>query len=220
MRNWGYKNAENMVGVRNGKLTVVGVCATSVGIGKHVMLLCKCDCGRTISVRATLIKKQKQTSCGCENIIRLKKQNKKHGYYGTRLYNIWTGMLGRTKYKVQKEKNNYWGRGISVCKEWENFVNFKEWAFKNGYKDLLTLDRIDVNGDYCPENCRWATPKEQANNRRNNRFIVWNNENKTMKEWAEYLGIKYGTFIKRIRTHGICEYVFYPGKYNTNGAKK
>jgi len=83
----------------------------------------------------------------------------------------------------------YGGRGIKVYKEWDNYAAFHDWAMKNGYADHLTLDRINNNGDYCPENCRWATRKEQARNTRQNHFITFNGKTMTIAEWAEYVGV-------------------------------
>lgn len=96
---------------------------------------------------------------------------------------------------------DYGGRGITVCDEWtgsQGFEHFYEWAIKNGYENCLTLDRIDVNGNYSPENCRWITNKEQQNNKRDNVYITINNETLTMKQWSEKVGIPYNTVKQRI----------------------
>lgn len=100
---------------------------------------------------------------------------------------------------------DYGGRGISICEEWLSFENFKKWALENGYKEekvngknILSLDRIDVNGDYCPENCRWATNRQQANNKRNNTRFYYNGQNLTAREWSEITGIGFGTLVGRL----------------------
>jgi len=93
---------------------------------------------------------------------------------------------------------HYGGRGISVCEEWREYLPFAEWAKSNGYHEGLTIDRIDANGDYCPENCRWATFKEQANNKTNNRYITYLGETKTMSQWSEIVGVDPGTIAFRL----------------------
>ena len=100
----------------------------------------------------------------------------------------------------------YYGkRGIKVCHEWQEFLPFYEWAMSHGYQDTLTIDRIDVNGNYCPENCRWANKQTQANNTRRNHYITYNNETKTLKEWADELGISHTTLLGRLENWGSVE---------------
>ena len=96
----------------------------------------------------------------------------------------------------------YGGRGIKVCEEWEAFENFRDWALQNGYKEELTLDRIDANGNYEPSNCRWATRKEQSRNTRGVKIIEYNGVKKSIAEWAEDLGINYHTLYSRLTTLG------------------
>lgn len=112
-------------------------------------------------------------------------------------------MIGRCECKKHIDYQWYQANGISVCDEWrEDFINFYNWAVANGYKDDLTLDRINNDLGYCPENCRFVTPKDQANNRRTNINITYNGETKTLKQWAEYLGINYSKLYGRVVTHG------------------
>lgn len=98
-----------------------------------------------------------------------------------------------------KRYAQYGGRGIRICSELDDYAAFRSWAIANGYSDELTIDRVDVDGNYCPENCRWATPKEQANNVTRNRVIDYNGKSMTMSEWASELGISYGTMNHRIQ---------------------
>ena len=123
----------------------------------------------------------------------------RHGMYGTRLYHIWNGLTGRCNNPNNKDYANYGGRGISVCKEWQKPENFFGWAFLNGYSEDLTLDRIDTNGNYCPENCRWITNDEQQRNRRNNKILEFDGQRHCVSEWAEITGIPKGTISSRIR---------------------
>ena len=117
-----------------------------------------------------------------------------HGKSEERIYRIWGNMLRRCDYKKHISYKNYGARGIKVCDEWSKdhgFENFYQWAIKNGYSDDLTIDRIDVNGNYEPDNCRWITNTEQQNNRRNNKLIEYRGEIKTLAEWCRELGIGY-----------------------------
>lgn len=132
----------------------------------------------------------------------LQKEKKNRIYHGgrkTKLYQIWCGMKQRCFSKSDKSYGLYGGRGITVCDEWKNnFVLFRNWSMKNGYKEGLSIDRIDNNGNYCPENCRWVTSKEQNNNKRNTIRIEYNGETKTLQEWADYLEIHPDTLYSRI----------------------
>jgi hypothetical protein len=126
----------------------------------------------------------------------------KHGLSKTRLHRIWHSMYCRCYYKSTNQYKNYGGRGIKVCDEWqhmEGFINFYNWALNNGYSEELTLDRIDNNKNYCPENCRWSTPKFQSNHKTNNVFYTFKNKTKTSKEWCEEYGISQTTLNDRLK---------------------
>ena len=128
------------------------------------------------------------------------KNHLKHGKRNTRLYTIWRSMRQRCYNPKTNRYKNYGGRGITVCEEWNNsFTAFHEWATANGYEDNLTLERKDVNGNYEPSNCRWATYKEQANNMSNSVHLTYNGETHTMAEWADITGIKKATIWERLK---------------------
>lgn len=107
-------------------------------------------------------------------------------------------MIARCENQGVQEYRDYGGRGVLVCDEWHDYNNFRSWALKNGYTDALTLDRIDVNGNYTPGNCRWATYKVQANNTRRNKMLTYNGETHTMAEWADLMGMPYQRLNTRI----------------------
>ena len=115
-----------------------------------------------------------------------------------RLYNIWRNMKSRCLNEKFNTFERYGGRGINVCDEWLRYDKFYEWALRNGYSDNLTIDRIDNNANYCPENCRWVDMKTQCNNTSKNHTICFNNEIHTLSEWAEKLNINKNTLRRRI----------------------
>lgn len=155
---------------------------------------CKCDCGNTTYVSAPNLRSGGTKTCGeCEH----------HNLSSTRIYGIYQGIKQRCLNKNNQAYKYYGGRGINICKEWlDDFINFYDWAMENGYEETLSIDRINVNGDYEPSNCRWITMKEQSNNRRSNHIVQYKGETHTVSEWAEILNIDYETIIRRIATEG------------------
>lgn len=200
----------DLTGKRYGKLVVIKLDhIQKFPCGKNERhYLCKCDCGNYKVVRACSLRNGNTKSCGCYAKEMLSKRQRKHNMSKTSLYKAWRNMKLRCTNPNYTDYCDYGARGISICNEWMSFENFKNWALKNGYKEkkingknILSLDRIDVNKGYSPNNCRWATNKEQANNKRNNVRYYYNGQNLTLGEWSEIVGISYGTLSSRI--HGM-----------------
>ena len=159
----------DLTGQRFGRLLVVEKSKSKYG---YVTWLCKCDCGNEKVVSGDMLRKGKTNSCGCLRKEETSKRRRQHGKKGTRLYFIWVAMKARCNNPNNKRYSSYGGRGIKVCDEWQdNFQAFNNWAIKSGYDEnakfgQCTLDRINVNGNYEPSNCRWATMAEQNKNKR------------------------------------------------------
>lgn len=129
----------------------------------------------------------------------MKHKSKYNGLSTSRIYKIYRAMLNRTRNKKTSTYKYYGGRGIKVCEEWQNnFLNFYNWSINNGYNENMTIDRIDVNGNYEPSNCRWVTLQEQANNKRNNHLITYQGKTKTISEWCKYLNINRSIISSRL----------------------
>lgn len=181
-----------------GRLTVIEQVGKNSQGGK--LFRCKCECGNEKIVLGAELRRHHTESCGCLFKDVQRKTVTRHGQRYSRLYEIWRSMKQRCYNPNKKKYECYGGRGITVCDEWlHDFQAFYDWAMANGYSDELSIDRIDVNGNYEPANCRWATIKEQANNRRCNVSLEAFGEEHTVAEWAEILGIKKSTLYSRLQ---------------------
>lgn len=170
-------------GEKFGRLTVIKLISGQ-------KCLCKCECGNVKEFSKYNILNGATSSCGCFRKQKLTDINFINGKSGTRIMKIFYGMKKRCYNTNSSAYKNYGGRGIKICDEWlNNTQNFYDWAIKNGYKDNLSIDRIDVNGNYEPNNCRWANKKVQANNTRLNHLITYNGETKNITQWAKELNI-------------------------------
>ena len=166
---------------------------------------CLCECGIFCEVKETYLKSGYAKSCGCLKNELNKKGNPKHNLNNSRIYKIYYSMKQRCYLKTHMYYKNYGGRGITVCDEWlgdNGFVNFYEWSMENGYNNNLTIDRIDNNGKYEPNNCRWTTKKHQQNNTRKTKIYNYKGENLTTTEICEKYNINKSTFNHRIAKYG------------------
>ena len=198
------KRTNDLTGKRFGKLVVVGLDDKGT---RKTYWVCQCDCGNIKSVRSDSLQCGAIKSCGC-----LKKEqdkinltaNHSHKQSGTRIYYIWQGIKNRCGNPNDARYMRYGGRGIKVCEEWKNsFETFWEWALNSGYKDNLTIDRINNDGDYCPDNCRWADAATQCNNRESNVKIKIGNTTKTLLEWCKIFDVDYSTVHARYERNGF-----------------
>lgn len=190
----------DLTGQKFGRLIVVRRAENKHG---RVAWLCKCDCGKEIITTSYLLKSGQSKSCGCYNIDKIIERNTTHGDSKTRLYKEWGAMKERCYRPKHEYYADYGGRGVSVCSEWldekSGYKTFKAWAIANGYKDDLTLERKDVNGNYEPSNCKWATRIEQANNKRNSQRYKIDGEYLTIAQIARRYGIKYAKLRDRLK---------------------
>lgn len=189
----------DMTGMRYGRLTAMKRVKNSKN--GQTMWQFKCECGKEIVTTGWAARSGHTTSCGCflsETTASLKYS---HGMARTRIYKIYQKMKERCYKETDKSYSRYGGRGISICDDWsgENgFDNFYKWSIKNGYSEDLTIDRMDNDGNYEPNNCRWTNAIVQANNRRNNRFVTYKGQTKTISEWSKETGISSATIRARL----------------------
>lgn len=194
---------EDLTGKKFNLLTAIKFDEEKSKIRKQNFWLCKCDCGNSelVSVNATNLRKGYTKGCCACKDKRLKIGNTKHGMKYTRIYRLWRSMKSRCYYPKINGYENYGGRGIKVCDDWQKFEPFYNWAMDNGYSDDLTIDRIDVDGDYEPSNCQWISSKQQMRNMQNTIYVNYKNKEYVLLDLLEELGREeeYNKIRSRIR---------------------
>ena len=192
---------QDLTGIRFGRLVATKYLGNS-------RWECQCDCGKTTNVAAKDLKNLHTRSCGCLFLDTIRK----HRLTNSRLYNIREGMVNRCYNPSCPSYKDYGERGIVICDEWrKDFMSFYNWAMANGYEDNLTIERIDVNGNYEPSNCKWITNSEQSRNKRSTVYFTYNGETKIVSDWIKELGIPKTTFRRRIQQNRPIEEILYKG---------
>lgn len=200
-------NCKDLTGLKFGRLTVIRRGEDYISEStRRPRWICKCDCGNNVLVVASNLVRGTTTSCGCYAREQLSLRRTSHGGWANheRLYEVWANMRRRCQCKTCHNYDMYGGRGISVCDEWQDYSVFRSWAYASGYDDNAefgecTIDRIDVNGNYEPSNCRWVNAKVQQNNKTSNIKVTYNGETHTLKEWSRLRNINYRTLYSRYK---------------------
>ena len=191
------------------KINGITILTRAPNNGQKTMYYCLCHCGNLFKTSQSNLHGEHTLSCGCVLHYIRGKSSITHGKSDTKLYNVYKAMNRRCYYIKDISYKNYGGRGVAVCDEWRNdFQAFYDWSMNNGYDEGLQIDRIDVNGNYEPSNCRWVTAKENSNNRRSNINITYKGMTKTATEWAEYLGVNPKAFSSRVRRKWSVDRIF------------
>lgn len=205
------------IGRRFGRLVVESVRRERRGKRDMIIARCRCDCGTVKDVFWQALADRRVKSCGCLHRALAAERGRRlltrHGDSHTRLYGIFMNMKERCYNHRHVHYANYGGRGIGICDEWRgDFAAFREWAMSHGYDDTLSIDRIDNDRGYSPDNCRWVDAKTQCNNRRTNRMLTVGERTHTMAEWARLTGIRKSTILRRLergwsaaRAVGVCD---------------
>ncbi|HEQ5040169.1 TPA: hypothetical protein VG511_000623 [Streptococcus pyogenes] len=188
-----YCYLKELDGLRFGSLTVINRNRNN-SKGGNARWNCLCDCGNKTVVIGSKLRSGYTKSCGCA-----RKNDNAKGYSSTRLYRIWKGMMNRCYNHKNDNYKYYGGKGISICDEWLTFINFRTWSLSNGYKESLTIDRINPKGNYTPLNCRWVSMKMQQNNKTNNRYLSYLGQEYTIAEFSEKLNVTYWTVINQLK---------------------
>lgn len=185
--------AEDLTGKNFGRLTVIKRVENTKDGKPQWLCECSCENHTMVVVRSVSLKSESTKSCGClrREVSKSMPHKIKHGQYKSKLYAVWKSMKDRVNNQNNAQYKDYGGRGIAICEEWYYYENFMNWAMNNGYKEGLSIERKDVNGNYCPENCCWITMSEQSNNRRNTRWIEFNGKKQSIKKWSLETGLPY-----------------------------
>lgn len=187
-----------MIGKKFGRLTVIGEAPAR---GHYKYYLCLCDCGNKKEIYKDNLLGGLTSSCGCFQKEQAKKANLIHGFASgkkQKLYRVWAGMNNRCTCESNSSYENYGARGITVCGEWKDFLPFYKWATANGYGPGKQIDRIDNDGHYSPDNCRFVDRGTNCLNKRSNHRVTINGITKTISEWAGIAGIGYNTLWYRV----------------------
>lgn len=184
-------NNEDILCKKFNRLTVLDIRKRKINKRYVTELRCLCDCGNIKYIDKYSVLSGRSKSCGCLHKEIAKKVNTIHGERNTRLYRTWYHMKSRCTCITDPKYKNYGERGITVCDDWNDFLKFKEWAYNNGYDDSLTIERIDVNKGYSPDNCKWITISEQSNNKTCSHYFKYNNKIYSLKELSNVLNIPY-----------------------------
>ena len=190
------RQRKDLSGLRFGRLKAVNV--HHINKFNRQAWLCECECGVVKIIDQNALISGSTLSCGCLGVELRRKALRKHGMATTQIYRSWQAMMRRCNNSKDRAYHNYGGRGIRVCEEWHDVVRFAK-DMAETYKPGLEIDRIDNNGNYCAENCKWSSPKEQANNKRTNRIVKVDGKSITLSQCAEKVGIKYVTLLRRLR---------------------
>lgn len=194
-----------MVGNRYGRLLVIEELEryrNAAGKTERVFL-CRCDCGNKKIIKMHTLRSGNAISCGCYRKEFISSAKSTHRMSGTKIYRVWRSMRRRCNASTDKAFVNYGARGITVCAEWESdFNEFYKWAISNGYNEGLTIERIDNNKGYSPDNCKWIPRREQNKNRRMNHYLAYGDRKKTLQEWANEIGVNRCTLRDYCKRYG------------------
>lgn len=191
------KKIKDIRGLKFGMLSVTGFAGINAKNNEATWSVI-CDCGTVAIKDGSALRSGGVKSCGCAKDRMIGAANTKHGDSHKGLYIVWAGMIERCSREKHVAWKDYGGRGIKVCERWHDYQLFKE-DMGDGYAKGLQIDRIEVNGNYEPSNCKWSTPKEQSNNRRNNRRVQFDGLNLTISEWSDKTGFSHAVICKRLK---------------------